>query len=256
MSQLATLQAAFQACILGQDSQAFKTRIIDDTKVGADKRLSIYADAYRLRIIEALSAAYPKLHKLLGDDLFDTTARRYIDQYPSKYRNMRWVGDRMSEHLLKVLPQHPIAAELARFEWALGLAFDAKDASIVTVQDLAAIPPDKWGGLSFFLHPAVQLLELEWNVIPVWQALDAEATPPSPLQNKAPCLVWRTDLNSHYRSLDVQEFKALQQIQAGVSFGDLCETLFETLGESSTQQAAQYLASWLETGIISQIKSN
>jgi hypothetical protein len=256
MSRLATLQAAFQACIISQDSQTFKTHIIDDIKLGADKRLGIYADAYRLRIIEALSAAYPKLHMLLGDDLFDTVARQYIDEYPSEYRNMRWVGDRMSAHLLKVLPQHPIAAELASFEWALGLAFDAKDASIVTVQELADFPPEIWGGLSFILHPAVQLLDIEWNVIPVWQALDAEAIPPSPLQKREPCLVWRTDLNSHYRSLDAKEFQSLQQIQAGASFGGLCETLYEALGEAATQQAAQYLASWLETGIISQIKSN
>ena len=169
---------------------------------------------------------------------------------------MRWVGDTMSEHLLKVLPQHPVAAELARFEWALGLAFDAEDAYVVTVKDLAALPAEIWGNLRFALHPSVQLLDLAWNVIPVWQALDAEKVPPTAQENKAPCLVWRTDLNSHYRSLAIQEFQALQQIQAGVSFGRICEILFETLGEAATQQTAQYLASWLEVGIINQIKTN
>ena len=37
-------------------------------------------------------------------------------------------------------PQHPIAAEMAAFEWALSLAFDAEDASILSLQDLAEIP--------------------------------------------------------------------------------------------------------------------
>lgn len=256
MSKLAQLQADFQHSIIHEDFTMFKTRVVDDEKVGVEKRLSIYADAYRLRIIEALATAYPKLQLLLGDDLFNTTARQYINQYPSEYRNMRWVGDRMREHLLKVLPQHPIAAELACFEWALGLAFDAEDAPILTVQDLAAIPPETWGGLSFKLHPSVQLLVLQWNVIPVWQGLDAEETPPAPMQNGEPCLVWRSDLNSHYRSVDCREFQALQRIQTGGSFGELCEVLFETLGESATQQAAQYLASWLEAGMISKINSD
>lgn len=256
MSQLAKLQAEFQASIMDENNETFKKRIIDDAVVGADKRISIYADAYRLRIIEALSTAYPKLHMLLGDELFDTTARQYIDSYPSEYRNMRWVGDRMSEHLLNVLPQHPIAAELASFEWALGLAFDAESAPTVSVQDLAVIPPETWGALSFHLHPAVQLLDLHWNVIPVWQALDAEEAPPAAMQNDEPCLVWRSDLNSHYRSLDAQEFNAIQQIKAGARFGGLCESLFEALSETATQQAAQYLASWLEAGIISQIKTD
>lgn len=255
MSKLTQLQADFQTCIMNEDNAMFKTRVIDDAKVGAKKRLSIYANAYRLRIIEALSTAYPKLHMLLGDDLFDATARQYIDAHPSEYRNMRWVGDSMHQHLLDVLPQHPIASELARFEWALGLAFDAEDAPAISVQDLAEIPPETWGELSFALHPSVKLLDLQWNVIPVWQALDAEEAPPAPAQNNEACLVWRSDLNSHYRSLNVQEYQAIQQVKAGGTFGVLCESLFETLGESATQQVAQYLAGWLEAGIISQIKT-
>ncbi|MGJ8619331.1 MAG: HvfC/BufC N-terminal domain-containing protein [Methylophilaceae bacterium] len=254
MSELAKLQADFQASIINQDYTMFKKRVIDDAKVGAEKRLTIYADAYRLRIIEVLSTAYAKLHLLLGDDLFDSAARQYIDQYPSEYRNMRWVGDRMDEHLLRVLSQHPYAAELAQFEWALGLAFDAEDAAIVTLEELALVPTERWGGLRFKLHPAVQLLDFKWNVIPIWQALNAEEAPPPPQQNNTACLVWRTDLNSHYRSIDAQEFQALLQIKAGASFGDLCEYLYTAIEGASTQQAAQYLASWLEAGIISQIK--
>lgn len=255
MSKLAQLQADFQASILNSDADLFKKKVVDDAKVGAEKRLNIYADAYRLRIIEALATAYPKLHSLLGDDLFDNTVRQYIDQYPSKYRNMRWVGDKMSEHLQNVLPEHPIAAELADFEWALGLAFDAKDVPVVGIDQLSEIAPETWGDLRFSLHPSVQLLDLHWNVVPVWQALDAEQAPPTLTQHHMPCLVWRTDLNSHYRSLDAQEFSALLQLKSGANFGSLCESLFDSLGESATQQAAQYLASWLQAGLISQIKS-
>ena len=255
MSKLAQLQADFQASIMDKHNDTFKKRIIDDAIVGADKRLSIYVDSYRLRIIEALSAAYPKLHMLLGDDLFDATARQYIDQYPSSYRNMRWVGNQMSQHLSNVLPQHPIASELATFEWALGLAFDAENAPILQLQDLAIIPPETWGDLRFEFHPAMQLLELQWNVVSVWQAINAEEIPPTPTQNNEPCLIWRSDLNSHYRSLDVQEFQAIQQVVSGGSFGDLCESLHETLEGAATQQAAEYLAGWLEAGVISKINT-
>ena len=80
-------------------AQSFTKQIVNDKKVGVKKRLGIYADAYRLRIIEALSNSYPILKALLGDDLFEQAARLYIDQYPSTYRNMRWVGDKMAEHL-------------------------------------------------------------------------------------------------------------------------------------------------------------
>lgn len=100
-SALAQLQSDFQAYLVDTaKGAAFKNRIVNDAKVGVKKRLSIYADAYRLRIIEALATSYPKLKALLGDDLFDATARTYIDTYPSTYRNMRWVGDKMQTHLI------------------------------------------------------------------------------------------------------------------------------------------------------------
>ncbi|NOS97643.1 MAG: DUF2063 domain-containing protein, partial [Methylotenera sp.] len=138
MSHLAQLQADFQAYLLDDaQNSSFIKAVVDDKKVGASKRLSIYHDAYRLRIIEALATAYPKLNALLGDVLFDNIAREYISAYPSTYRNLRWYGSQMREHLLTTLPQHPIAAEMADFEWTLSLAFDAEDVPELTLQDLA-----------------------------------------------------------------------------------------------------------------------
>jgi hypothetical protein len=256
MNHLAKLQADFQAYIFDNvKGAAFKSQIIDDKKVGVKKRLGIYYDAYRLRIIEALSQAYPNLKNLLGDALFDKTARAYIDLYPSTYRNMRWVGDKMSAHLAKTLTKHPIAAEMATFEWALGLAFDATDAPILTLQDLAEIPPENWADLHFKFHPSVQLLALKWNVLLTWQALNAEETPPVAAQINEPCVVWRKELNSHYRSVDLAEYAAIQQLMAGASFGELCEKLQENTSEEqadneSMAQAAQYLAGWLNEGLI------
>lgn len=205
MSQLAQLQANFQAYLIDENlGDEFKKNIVDDAKVGVKKRLSIYADAYRLRIIEALSNSYPKLKALLGDDLFNTTARSYIDAYPSKYRNMRWVGDQMATHLADTLSQHPIAAEMASFEWALGLAFDAEDLPVLKMQDLALIAPENWADLALKFDSSVQLLTLKWNVLLVWQALDLNIIPPAPVLINEHCLIWRQETNSHYQSLDKQ----------------------------------------------------
>ena len=259
---LIQLQNDFQAYLLDGNLQhknngaAFTKKIVNDKKVGVKKRLGIYADGYRLRIIEALASAYPILKAWLGDDLFDKTARSYIDAYPSTYRNMRWVGDVMCKHLTKTLPKHPIAAEIAQFEWALSLAFDAEDAPVLNLQDLATIAPENWGDLRFKFHPAVQLLSPTYNVLLVWQALNSDETPPKATQINEPCVVWRKDLNSHYRSLEHAEHKAIQSVILGTSFGELCESLQENASqendseEEATMQAAQYLSGWLNGGLI------
>lgn len=262
---LIQLQHDFQAYLLDSDSQnktngaAFTKKIVNDKKVGVKKRLGIYADGYRLRIIEALASAYPILKAWLGDNLFDKTARSYIDEYPSTYRNMRWVGDAMCAHLIKTLAKHPIAAEIAQFEWALSLAFDAEDAPVLRLQDLAGIAPENWGDLRFKFHPAVQLFNPTYNVLLVWQALNMGETPPKAVQIHEPYVVWRKDLNSHYRPLEHAEYAALQHVISGKSFGELCESLQEIASqendseENATVQAAQYLSSWLNGGLITAI---
>lgn len=258
MSELEQLQAGFQAYLMDDRSGAQFTRfIVDDGKVDVRTRLAIYFDAYRLRLIEALSAAYPKLKLLLGYDLFDTMARAYVRDYPSMYSNIRWYGDKLQLHLLFTLPQHPIAADMANFEWALANAFDAEDVAELKLQDLAEIPPDNWGALQFGFQPALQIVPLHWNTVAVWKALDAEEVPPAPAKcdSYTTWLIWRSDLNPQFRSLDKAEAMALQMAMSGDCFAEICKSLeAELSAEEATLLAAQYLAGWLEQGLISEVK--
>ena len=77
MTHLSQLQTDFQAYLL-DDAQGinFINAIVNDQKVGATKRLSIYVDAYRLRIIEALATAYPKCTAYWA--MIISTARRGV----------------------------------------------------------------------------------------------------------------------------------------------------------------------------------
>ncbi len=256
MNDLAQLQSNFQAYLLDDAApQSFAKFIIDDRKVGARRRLQIYHDAYRLRIIEVLQGVYPNLKKLLGARQFEKTARAYITAYPSHYRNMRWVGDEMAAHLRDTLAQNPLAAEMAQFEWALGLAFDAEDAPVLSVQDLAKIEPEAWGELRFDWHPSVQVFPMRLNTIHIWQALDAGRKVPKSSHQDSYCMVWRQNMMSHFRSLDHTEHKAVQCLMSGKTFGDLCELLGQTTDEAAAiTLAATCLATWLNDGVLSVIR--
>jgi hypothetical protein len=122
---------------------------------------------------------------------------------------------------------------------------------ILTLQDLAAIAPENWAILHFNFHPSMQLFMFKFNVLRVWQALNLQEAPPKISQIDEPCVVWRKDLNSHYRSLDPAEYAPIQFVIAGASFGELCEKLQENASEEeATMQAAQYLAGWLNEGLM------
>ncbi len=251
MNRLAALQDGFQAYLLADAADpAFHTAIVSDNRLAAARRLMIYHDAYRLRLVEALSKAYPNLGKLLGDDLFDRVSRAFIAKKPSLYRNLREYGGELSQHLAAELPEHPIASELAAFEWTLSLAFDAADESPIGIADLAAIPPESWGALRFDPHPSVRTLALTLNTVAVWKALDENRPPPAVENAPATWLFWRRDFNPYFRSLDALERRALARLIEGACFADICKALGELEDETAAVHAANCLATWLADGLL------
>ena len=91
MNGLRTLQRDFQRYLLHLD-RAMIDQVTSTAQASAKERLGIYADAYRLRLIEVLEGDYPGVHTMVGDEQFDKLCRAYIDSYPSDNPNIRWFG--------------------------------------------------------------------------------------------------------------------------------------------------------------------
>ncbi|MEO8038103.1 MAG: DNA-binding domain-containing protein [Betaproteobacteria bacterium] len=257
MSALANLQHDFQAFVL-DGGGAIRPRIAGDATRDADKRLAIYRDGYRLRLLEALATDYEALKATVGDDAFDAIGRAYIEATPSGFRNLRWYGASLAEFLRDTGPwaQTPGLSELARFEWALGLAFDAPDVAVVSFDSFATLPPEAWSSLRLQAHEAVQLLDLKTNAPLVRKALDAETAPPA--FEIAPAtitwLVWRQAHSVHYRSLGEAEAWALAAVQDGVSFPEICAGLCRWLAaEEAGPQAAGWLRGWVDSALLTRI---
>jgi hypothetical protein len=226
--------------------------------VDADIRLDVYANAYVLRLIEALRSNYPALHQVLGDDDFALMARRYLEHYPSVHPSIRWFGDSMQTFLQQHDPycRLPVLAELATFEWAIRHTIDAADAERLSVEGLLSVPVDAWSELRFDLHPSVTLLALEWNAPQLWKSLADDADPAcrdaiAPLQQTLHWLVWRKpDQVSGWRSLPDVEQLALRRLQQGATFADICECIALQDDCDVAMQAAGLLRAWVEQGIL------
>jgi hypothetical protein len=254
---LAVLQEQLQARVLGGEC-AIETHVNGDSPEEVGARLAIYAEAYRARLTEALASNYPALAKLLGTGDFATLAGRYIATHVSRRPSIRCYGDHLPRFLAADAGYRdvPLLAELAAWEWAMTEVFDAADASAIAAEALARVPPEEWAELRFSIQPAVRLLELRWNVPPLWKALTGEQ--PHPPHELAPqpqaWLLWRDGLQVMFRSLGAQEAAALRVAMNGGSFGELCVGLGERLDAAQVPaQAAAYLRGWLEAGLITGI---
>ena len=138
MKDLESLQRAFQRHVY-RPGRAMERAVLEAPRANAARRLGIYADAYRSRLVEALASDYPALKEVLGESRFDRLMRAFVAAHPSRTPNLRWYGGELARflgHSSRGRGRRPLA-ELARFEWALGLAFDAQDAPLVGAEDAA-----------------------------------------------------------------------------------------------------------------------
>ena len=245
MNAIPELQHQFQDAVLAG-------KLMPDLASG---HFEIYVNAYRGRLAEALRDNYPVLYRAMGDHAFSQLAGHYVAAHPSRFRSIRWFGDDLTafaEAHPELLP-HPALADLARMDWALRGAFDAADSATLLLADVATIAAENWPGQCFVLQAAVRLITLQWNVEPIWQALNqdenAATDAPQPLQQSL--LVWRREFECHWRSLDAPEATALGVIAKGGTFAEVCQSLADDANPAQT--AAMYLRQWIEHGLLEKI---
>jgi len=257
LSELNELQEGFFRWLLRGD-RAFERSVRGTEKVGSALRLDIYRNAYRVRLLDALADAYPAVHTLLGDDRFQALGLAYIDAEPSHHFSIRWFGHRLSRCLADAADYQdtPVLAEMAAFEWALRDAFDAADARALSLDELRRIAPEAWADLGFRLHPSMSRLDLAWNVPQLWSAIDNGDAPVAPERREYPVgwVVWRRQLQTYFRSLDVDEAWALDAATKGEKFDAICAGTTEWVDElNAPQRVAGMLSRWAEEGLIASV---
>ncbi|MEO5702364.1 MAG: DNA-binding domain-containing protein [Gammaproteobacteria bacterium] len=259
MSHLVQIQKGFQDYLLAPSAvPGMDQHIVGTVQTSAQLRLDIYADAYRLRLEEALGNDFEALHSLLGDEQFYKLCLKYIDAHPSQHFSLRYFGQHMSAFLRLNEPYstQPMLAELAEFEWALIDAFDAQDSAVVSIEDMGMLAPEAWPEMRFDMHDSVRRLEFAWNVQSLWSALKEETTPEPPKKNEVPqsWLIWRSDLVPYFRALTAPEAWALDAACGGMKFSLLCEGLCVWVEEDqAAATAAGFLYRWVSDGLIKQV---
>ena len=241
MTALASAQDGLQERIL-HDTAAIFPRV---RGADAGQRLRIYADAWRLRLVEILGNDFPATRDALGENAFATFAERYLRAHPSAQPSVRHLGAAFADWLRLQADAPAALHELARFEWRQAAAFDAEDAPTLAIDTVAALAPEAWPGMRLHLHPATQLLDTE-RLTFVRGAATLGGTD-SPVR----WLLWRdADGDVRWRSLEDDEADALRGLSIGSRFADLCDRLAIHHGDDAALRAASLLKRWLVDGLL------
>lgn len=254
MAELRNLQERFLSYLRYADS-AVEADVSGDSVEERSRRLSIYYNAYRIRLRDCIETDHPVLGIYLGDEWFEQLAAAYIDARPSTNTSLRNFCDQLPDFLRN---EQPFATKcelssLAEFERLLMDVFDAPGASRWSDEHLTAICPQDWPGLTIGFHPSVCCFVTDWNVVEIWQAVKADRTPPKAREGAEQAwLLWRNQAKlTEFRSLPMDEYAMLQSARIGSEFSTVCASLLASHSEEdAAPRALTILRRWVADGLV------
>jgi hypothetical protein len=260
MSEFARLQSDFQRGILSGDDSVL-AEILDSPQEKREVLFGVYRHAYGSRLVDALRNDHDLLHAYLGDETFDAMGYAYVAAKPSQHPNLRWFSQGLPEFLGSSEPysDHPILGDLAALEKALNDAFDAADAPVVALTDMAGFAPEVWNTLKFQVHPSSRRLDVSTNAAAVWLALKSDETPPDAVTLEEPgrLLIWRQDVTPMFRELTAEEAMMWDEAVSGIPFGVLCSMLATYDDpDGAAARGAGYLHGWITSGLLTGVSSD
>jgi hypothetical protein len=219
----AELQHAFAAAVLGQPAEL---PIRAATAARAESGLAVYRNNVMSGLIKVVAARFPAVRRLLGEDHFLETVRRFIAAEPPRSPLLLEYGDAFPEFLGR-LGDDSCIAELADLEVARGKAYHAADAASLSPQAFAAIPTERFAGLRLAFHPSVSLLQSRFPIVSLWQANQEAGDIALPQLRPEAALIARPILEVEVWNLPPGGFAFLTALRHGATMAEAAEAAMD-----------------------------
>lgn len=232
------------------------------------QRFGIYRNNVLVSLRDALADTFPALRDHLGHATFDQIALEYLCQNPPVSVILAQYGETFPDWMQQQMQQQPVrwqlppwAVELARLERAYVNSFHAADAAMPTIEDWQRLLADeqKLAQCCPTLHPAVQLLPVEHDILPLWSAsitaarlgdvLDHQDQWPEPAYWPHTLCVIREDEGVAVIELSAEAAGALTRIADGQTL----QAALASIEDASTR--IQLLAHWIRLPLFSTLES-
>ena len=185
---------------------------VPDGIVGPDglpsaRRFAVYRNNVVVGLIETLMSAYPAVARLVGVEFFRAMARGYVAVHPPTSPIMLDYGAEFADFIEEFPPARSLIylADVARLERAWVESYNSAEASPLSLTEVAAIPPERFGDVVLLLHPSFQLVRSSHPVATIWQMNIAGGVPgPVDLSVEEAVLVVRPQAEVEVRLLPAE----------------------------------------------------
>ncbi|MEA2835973.1 MAG: hypothetical protein QOD89_523 [Bradyrhizobium sp.] len=222
----AALQQSFAATVRGLPSE-LRVSLRAATAARAESGVAVYRNNVMSSLSKVLTARFPVVRRLLGEDRFLESIRRFIAAEPPRSPLLLEYGDAFPEFLRGVDDDVGYIADVAELEIARGKAYHAADATPLPPRAFAAIPAERLAGLRLILHPSVSLLQSRFPIVSLWHASQdsGDATLPQPRPEAA--LIARPMLEVEVWNLPPGGFPFLTALSRGATMAEAAEAAMD-----------------------------
>ena len=167
---LLRVQSDFAAALRDRERAAAATAWLAGDSDRAEGRLAIYRANMVAAADKALSAAYPVIRQVVGEDFFHGLAREHQRATPSTSGDLGEFGATFDAFLAQFehVQDMPWLPDLARVEWAAHRAYGAADAPDWDAASLGAVEPERHEAIRFHWSPGLAIVRSRWPVVRVW----------------------------------------------------------------------------------------
>lgn len=209
----------------------------------AGARLSIYADMYLWRQVDALREDFPRLAAVTGDTFF-SLAEGYLARHPSTHPSLGRLGDALPAYLAGRARDlgRPDLAGLAELELARNQVFEEADAPVADAGLLQG--REDVGALRLSFTPALRLLPLSHDVVGLWSAPGDGEPAPAPRPGLTHVAVWRKGFDVLHAALPETEAAALRLALDGATLAEVCD-VFDGVPPALEAVASWFAEQWI-----------
>jgi len=189
---LAERQRDFATAIL--NAGASPPGLLGPDGLPSDRRFVVYRNNVTVGLSEALTAAYPAVCRIVGDEFFRAMARVFIFAQPPASPILMEYGANFPDFIRNFEPAAtlPYLADVARIERAWLEAYHAAEAAPLPAAALANIAPEKLTSLRIGLHPSLRLVRSSFPALSIYRINVDDGVPqPINLSRAEDCLIVR-----------------------------------------------------------------
>jgi len=170
MPELLAFQHGFAAALRDRQRTPATQQWLAGDADHVERRVAIYRANMVASADKALSAAYPVVRQVVGDEFFHGLAREFLRGTPSTSGDLTAFGAAFAQFLaaFEHAQSLPYLPDLARLEWAVHRAYGAADAPDWDAGTLGAVEPGRQDAIRFRWSPGLAVVESTFPIVRIW----------------------------------------------------------------------------------------